>query len=185
MSPSIKLGECRTLLDEREWAAKFFGNFAEFEQSQNRCCRHHMTGKQRVATAVFSQCHHKKMVLHRCFVLINTPAAFWTLFLMLAICLLHHLQLHTCACAASQRLHAHILQQSRGRNVCVHLDVNVLYVHHIACANNLRPSMGGTYKCHFLYVKALLCNFYSDDITSMTDWHRLTTNSVGLTREHD
>jgi len=131
----IKLGECRTLLDERKRAAQWFGNFAEFEQGQNRCCQHHMTSKQRVVTAVFSQYHHKKMVLHRCFVLINTCSILNFVF-ELAICLLYHLQLHTRACAASQWLQAYILQLSHGCNVCVHPDVNVLYVHYIACANN-------------------------------------------------
>ena len=48
------LGECRTLWGEHEQAAQWFGNVAEFEQGQSRCCLHHMTGKQRVATAVFS-----------------------------------------------------------------------------------------------------------------------------------
>ena len=59
---------CRTLGGKHERTAQWFGNVAEFEQGQNRCCQHHMTGKQRVATAVFSQHHHDKMVLH-CFVL--------------------------------------------------------------------------------------------------------------------
>jgi len=46
------------LWGECEQAAQWFGNAAEFEQGQNRCCcQHHMIGKQRVATAVFSQ-HH-------------------------------------------------------------------------------------------------------------------------------
>ena len=49
------LDEYRTLWGEREQAAQWFGNVAEFEQGQNRCCQHHMKGKQRVATAVFSQ----------------------------------------------------------------------------------------------------------------------------------
>jgi len=35
-----------------ERAAQWFGKVAEFEQGQNGCCQHHMTGKQRVATAV-------------------------------------------------------------------------------------------------------------------------------------
>jgi len=52
------------LWGEREPAAQWFGNVAEFEQGQNRSCQHHMTGKQRVATAVFSQHHHNKMVLY-------------------------------------------------------------------------------------------------------------------------
>ena len=38
-----------------------------------------------------------------------------------------------------------MLQQCHRRNVCVHPDVNVLYVRYIACANNLRPSIGLTY----------------------------------------
>jgi len=57
------LGECRTLWGECERAAQWFGNVAEFEQGQNRRCQHHMTGKQRVTTAVFSQ-HHHEVVLH-------------------------------------------------------------------------------------------------------------------------
>ena len=60
------LSECRTLWGEHDRAPQWFGNVAEFEQGQYRCCQHHMTGKQRVATAVFSQHHHEKMVLHRC-----------------------------------------------------------------------------------------------------------------------
>jgi len=52
------------VVGEREQAAQWFGNVAEFEQGQHRCCQHRMTGKQRVATAVFSQHHHKKLVLH-------------------------------------------------------------------------------------------------------------------------
>jgi len=49
------------LWGERECAVKMeHVNVAEFEQGQNRCCQHHMTGKQRVATAVFSQHHHER-----------------------------------------------------------------------------------------------------------------------------
>jgi len=45
----------------------------------NRCCQHHMTGKQRVATAVFSQHHHDKMVQHHFVLFQLPPAIFWTL----------------------------------------------------------------------------------------------------------
>jgi len=38
-----------------------------------------MTGKQRVATAVFSQHHHEKMVLHSFVLFELPPAVFWTL----------------------------------------------------------------------------------------------------------
>ena len=51
---SRQLGKCRTLWGEREQAAQWLEKVAELEQAQNRCCQHHMTGKQRVATAVFS-----------------------------------------------------------------------------------------------------------------------------------
>ena len=51
-------------------AAQWFGNVAEFEQGQNRCCQLPMTGKKIVATAVFSQHQHKKMVLQH-FVLLS------------------------------------------------------------------------------------------------------------------
>jgi len=64
-SPDYVTVLTRTLWGKRERAAQWFGNVAEFEQGQNRCCQRHMTGKQRVATAVFSQHHHDKMVLHR------------------------------------------------------------------------------------------------------------------------
>jgi len=57
---SLQLGECRTLWGKCERAAQWFGNVAEFEQGQNRCCQHHMAGIQGVATAVFSQHHHDK-----------------------------------------------------------------------------------------------------------------------------
>ena len=51
---SRQLSKCRTLWGEREQAAQWFEKVAELEQTQNRCCQHHLTGKQRVATAVFS-----------------------------------------------------------------------------------------------------------------------------------
>ena len=51
---SRQLGKCRTLWGECEQAAQWFEKVAELEQAQNRCFQHHMTGKQRVATAVFS-----------------------------------------------------------------------------------------------------------------------------------
>jgi len=73
------LGECRILWGERERAAQWFGNVAEFEQGQNRFCQHHMIGKQRVATAVFGQRHHEKMVLHRFVLFELPPAIFFTL----------------------------------------------------------------------------------------------------------
>jgi len=64
-----KLRECRTLWGERERAAQWFGNVAEFEQGQNRCCQHHMPGKQRVATVVFSSTITLRWYVLRHFVL--------------------------------------------------------------------------------------------------------------------
>jgi len=40
------------IVEVEERAAQWFGKVAEFEQGQNRCRQHCMTGKQRVATAV-------------------------------------------------------------------------------------------------------------------------------------
>jgi len=37
-----------------EKAAQWFGKVDEFEQVQNRCCKHHMTGKLVATAAVFS-----------------------------------------------------------------------------------------------------------------------------------
>jgi len=79
------LDEYRTLWGERERAAQWFGNVAEFEQGQNRCCQHHMKGKQRVATAVFSQ-HIGTASL--CFVLITTCSILNFVF-ELTVCLLY------------------------------------------------------------------------------------------------
>jgi len=42
-------------------AAQWFEKVAEFEQGQKRSCQHHMTGKRKAATVVFSQHHHDKM----------------------------------------------------------------------------------------------------------------------------
>jgi len=41
------------LWGENEQAAQWFGKVDEFEQGQNICCQHYLTGKL-VATAVFS-----------------------------------------------------------------------------------------------------------------------------------
>ena len=85
------------------------GNVAEFEQGQNRCCQHHMTGKQRVAAAVFSHHHHEKVILHD-FVLFYLPPAILFLYFVfeLTICLLYHLQLHM---RASVAVAAHAMLQ--------------------------------------------------------------------------
>jgi len=39
----------------------WFGKVAEFEQGQNRCCQHYMTGKQLYSAITIT----KKMVLYR------------------------------------------------------------------------------------------------------------------------
>jgi len=53
---------------------------------------------------------------------------------------------HTCLCGLAVAARA-MLQQRRGRNVCVqrHLDVNILYVRYIAYASNLWSSICVTY----------------------------------------
>jgi len=179
----LLLCECRTLWDECERATLWFGNVAEFEQGQHRCCRHHMTGKQRVATTVFSQHHHENMVL-RCFVFLNyhLQYVFWTLCLSWQFACFITYNVSVAARA--------MLQQHRGCNFCVHPDVNDSYAHYITCANTLRSSIS------VMYIRVIFhdvtCQFWSGDVTSslMTshpwqiDRHHLTTNSVGLTREH-
>jgi len=94
----------------------WFGNVAEFEQGQNRCCQHHMAGKQRVATAVFSY----KMVLH-CFDILNYHLQCFEL------CVWHLLDLslttsHACLCGLTVAARK-MLQQRHRCNACVHMGI--------------------------------------------------------------
>jgi len=77
-------------------------NLAEFEQGQNGCCHHRMTGKQRELLLYSTSTIMRSPSL--CFVLITTCNILYFVF-ELIICLLYHLQLHTRACVVSQWLH--------------------------------------------------------------------------------
>jgi len=101
-------------------------------------------GKQRVATAVFSQHQHNKMALH-CFVCLNYHLQYFVLCVWVDNLLdLSLTTSHTCLCSLAVATRT-MLQQCRGCNVCVHPDVIVSYMCYFACANNLRSSIGGTY----------------------------------------
>ena len=67
-------------------------------------------------------------------------------------------------------------------------NLNVSYVHYSACVNNLWSSIGVTWvhTLRPLYViSGLVTSLLVCDITSVTDQHHSTTNSVGLACEHD
>jgi len=60
--------------------------------------QHHMTGKQRVVTAVFSQHHHEEMVLYR-FVLFNYHLQYFELCVLVDTLLVLSLTAsHVCLC---------------------------------------------------------------------------------------
>ena len=55
---------------------------------------------------------------------------------------------YACLCGLAVAM----LQQHRRRNACVHPDVNVMYVRYIACAMNLRSSIGMMYASAIFHI---------------------------------
>ena len=113
-----------------------------------------------------------------CFVLITTSNILYFVFWVDNLLALS--TSHACLCGLAVAARA-MLQQCHAHNVCVHPDVNVcmcviLHAQIIYGLVSLR---------NFSYIQALWRNFWSDDVASVTNQYRSTTNSVGLTREHD
>jgi len=94
-------------------------NGLEMLLSLSRVKIDHMTGRQRVATAVFSQYHQEDGTASLCSVLITTCSI---LNFVLELNLLYHLQLHMCACVASQWLHMqHSSSTADAMFVCIQM----------------------------------------------------------------
>jgi len=56
-----------------------------------------------------------------------------------------------------------MLQQCHGRNVRVHPDVTVSYVHYIACVHNLQSSIGGTCMSLMYVISGLMTSHLMTD----------------------
>ena len=124
---------------------KWFGNVAEFEQGQNRCCQHDMTKQTESRCCCIQPTPSREDgTASLCFALITTCNILYFVFdLTCKLLALSLTSSHVCQCGLAVAALA-MLQQCRGYNVCMHPDVTVSYVHYIACVNNLRSSIGGT-----------------------------------------
>ena len=119
--------------------AQWFRNVAEFEQGQNRSYDRQTESSYCCIQPVPSQ---EDGTASLCSVL-PTTCNILTFVFELNLLSLSLTTSHVCLCGLAVAARA-MLQQHRRCNVCVHSDVNVSYVHYIACANNLWSSIGMT-----------------------------------------